>query len=82
MIAGYSILVASWKDIYSDWVTNNRSLGHWGNVNTMYKYGFLGMYGVGFSFPLLLGLPGEINTFQFKLYKLEIITFKSLNSTF
>ncbi len=37
---------------------NCRSLADVGGVSTIYKYGFLGFYGVGFGFPLLLGLPG------------------------
>ena len=41
----------------SDYVENNRSLSNFGNFETMYNYGFLASYGIGFGFPLLLDLP-------------------------
>ena len=54
---GWSIVFGSWKDILSDYVSNNRSVTNFGGAATLYKYGFLGAYGVGFGFPLLFGLP-------------------------
>ncbi|TRY75001.1 hypothetical protein TCAL_04944 [Tigriopus californicus] len=53
---GWSIVFASWKDIYSIYLFNNRTLS---TVTTsdLYIYGFLGSYGIGFGYPLLLGLP-------------------------
>lgn len=56
---GWSIVIASWKDIISDYVSNNRSTSDFGGPATLYKYGFLSTYGVGFGFPLLLGLPDD-----------------------
>ena len=58
-IQGWSIVVASWKDILSDYVENNRTLGNLGDVTVVYNYGFLFTYGIGFGFPLLLGLPED-----------------------
>lgn len=60
MTWGYAILVASWLDMYSDFVGKNRTLGNLGGKDVVYRYGFLGISGVAFSFPLLLGLPGLV----------------------
>ena len=38
---------------------NNRTLGNLGDVTVVYNYGFLFTYGIGFGFPLLLGLPED-----------------------
>lgn len=54
---GWAIVVGSWKDIASDWVINNRTFNNFGGDATLYSYGFLATYGIGFGFPLLLGLP-------------------------
>ena len=43
----------------SDYVANERTLGNMGDMTVVYNYGFLGCYGVGFGFPLLLGLPSD-----------------------
>ena len=51
--------MASWKDILSDYVANDRTLGNLGDITVIYNYGFLFTYGIGFGFPLLLGLPDE-----------------------
>jgi len=56
---GWSIVVASWKDILSDYVANDRTLGNLGDITVIYNYGFLFTYGIGFGFPLLLGLPDQ-----------------------
>jgi len=56
---GWSIVLASWKDILSDYVENKRTLGNLGDMSVVYNYGFLFTYGIGFGFPLLLGLPEE-----------------------
>lgn len=56
---GWSIMLGSWKDILSDYVENNRTLGNLGDYNVIYNYGFLASYGVGFGYPLLLGLPED-----------------------
>jgi len=56
---GWSIVIASWKDILSDYVENNRALGNLGDMTVVYNYGFLFTYGIGFGFPLLLGLPDD-----------------------
>jgi len=56
---GWSIVVGSWKDILSDYVANDRTLGNLGDMSVIYNYGFLFTYGIGFGFPLLLGLPDE-----------------------
>ena len=56
---GWSIVLASWKDIYSDFIGNNRTLGDLGSIDVVYNYAFLANYGVGFGFPLLLGLPDD-----------------------
>jgi len=58
-LLGWSIVIGSWFDIYSDFVINNRSLGNFGPIVKPYNYGFLGFYGIGFGFPLLLGLPDD-----------------------
>jgi len=65
---GWSIVLASWKDILSDYVENMRTLGNLGDMSVVYNYGFLFTYGIGFGFPLLLGLPEEkksCNRFDF-----------------
>ena len=54
---GWSILVASWKDIVSDWIINNRTLADFGGANNLFNYGFLASYGAGFGLPLVLGQP-------------------------
>ena len=51
--------MASWKDILSDYVANDRTLGNLGDITVIYNYGFLFTYGIGFGFPLLLGLPDQ-----------------------
>jgi len=56
---GWSIVIASWKDILSDYVENDRTLGNLGDMTVVYNYGFLFTYGIGFGFPLLLGLPDD-----------------------
>jgi len=56
---GWSIVIASWKDILSDYVDNDRTLGNFGDMSVVYNYAFLGAYGIGFGFPLLLGLPDD-----------------------
>lgn len=56
---GWSIVLASWKDILSDYVANDRTLGNLGDMTVVYNYGFLFTYGIGFGFPLLLGLPDD-----------------------
>jgi len=56
---GWSIVIASWKDILSDYVENDRTLGNLGDMTVVYNYGFLAAYGIGFGFPLLLGLPDD-----------------------
>jgi len=56
---GWSIVIASWKDILSDYVENDRTLGNIGDMTVVYNYGFLFTYGIGFGFPLLLGLPDD-----------------------
>ena len=47
---------------------NGRTLGNLGDMSVVYNYGFLFTYGIGFGFPLLLGLPEEkksCNRFDF-----------------
>lgn len=60
---GWAIIFASYKDIYSDWVINDRSKNDLMSDNiqaeVMYKYGFLFFYGIGFGAPLLVGLPED-----------------------
>jgi hypothetical protein len=56
---GWSVVIGSWFDIYSDFVINNRSLGNFGTYPNIYAYGGKGFYGIGFGFPLLLGLPDD-----------------------
>lgn len=54
---GWSIVVGSWLEIFSDILIFNRTKNHFGGMTTIYNYGVKGFYGVGFGFPLLLGLP-------------------------
>jgi hypothetical protein len=56
---GWSIVVGSWLDLYSDFVINNRSLGNFGSITNVYVSAGKGFYGVGFGFPLLLDLPED-----------------------
>lgn len=60
---GYAILLGAAKDIYSDWLINNRTLRDLqagGDApGVLYSYGFLATYGVGFGAPLLAGLDDE-----------------------
>lgn len=56
---GWSIVVGSWLDLYSDFVINNRSLGNFGSMTNIYVAAGKGFYGVGFGYPLLLGLPED-----------------------
>ena len=65
---GWAILVGAAKDIYSDWLINNRTkfdatggVFGVGNIESpvLYSYGFLATYGVGFGGPLLAGLPDD-----------------------
>lgn len=56
---GWSIVVGSWLDILSDYLTSDTSSGTFGVVSNIYSFGVKGFYGVGFGFPLLLGLPEE-----------------------
>ena len=66
---GWSIVVASWKEIISDYISNNRTFTNFGGVSTLYSYGFIFSYGIGFGFPLLLGLPDvelACGTYDFK----------------
>jgi hypothetical protein len=56
---GWAIVIGSWLDVYSDFVINNRSLGNFGSLTTVYANSGKGFYGVGFGFPLLLGLPED-----------------------
>ena len=56
---GWSIVIGSWLDAYSDFVINNRSLGNFGSMTNIYTYAGKTFYGVGFGFPLLLGLPED-----------------------
>ena len=42
------------KDILSDYIANNRSLTDLQDYETLYNYGFVASYGIGFGFPLLL----------------------------
>ena len=53
---GWSIVFASWKEIYGIYKTEEKTLSTLTPAD-LYTYGFLGTYGVGFGFPLLLGLP-------------------------
>jgi hypothetical protein len=56
---GWAIVIGSWLDFYSDIVINNRTLGNFGSFTNIYIYGGKAFYGVGFGFPLLLGLPED-----------------------
>ena len=77
-IQGWSIVLASWKDILSDYVANERTLGNLGDDYTVvYNYGFLFAYGIGFGYPLLLSLPEETKScgrqdFLRTLYEYEL----------
>ena len=78
IIQGWSIVLASWKDILSDYVENERTLGNLGDDYTVvYNYGFLFAYGIGFGYPLLLSLPEETKScgrqdFLRTLYEYEL----------
>lgn len=54
---GWSIVAGSWLEILSDILIFNRTSGHFGGMSNIYNYAVKGFYGVGFGFPLLLGLP-------------------------
>ncbi len=54
---GWSIVIGSWLEILADILIFNRTSGHFGGMSNIYNYGVKGFYGVGFGFPLLLGLP-------------------------
>jgi len=75
---GWSIVLASWKDILSDYIANDRTLGNLGDDYTVvYNYGFLFSYGIGFGYPLLLSLPEETKScgrqdFLNTLYEYEL----------
>ena len=52
--------MASGFDMYSDWVINDRTFSNiGGDMTVIYNYVYLGSYGIGFGFPLLLGLPDD-----------------------
>lgn len=51
-------MVASWYDILSDYIINNRTFGNL-DMTVLYKWGFIASYGIGFGYPLLLGLPDD-----------------------
>ena len=59
-IAGWSILVASWLDTYSDILINNWTLSDLGGLPVVYRYGFIVFYGIGFGFPYLLNMQDPI----------------------
>jgi len=46
-------------DFYSNFLTNNRTLGNLGTVSTYWGYGGTGFYAIGFGFPYLLDLPED-----------------------
>ena len=55
---GWGVCIASAFDIYSDFVTNNRSLGNVRSFGFLWRSMYIGAgQCVGFGFPLLLGLP-------------------------
>lgn len=56
---GWSIIVASWKDVVGEWIQNGRTFNNFGGLYTIYNYGFLFWYGWGFGLPLLVGLPKD-----------------------
>lgn len=56
-IQGWAVVFGHLKEVYSEYVTYNRSLGNMGQMTTLYEYCRLSFYGVGFGFPILLGLP-------------------------
>ncbi len=72
---GWSILYASWLDIWEDVLAHNRTFDNVAGTVTnddgtvvavaedivpfVYESGFLGFYGAGFGLPLILGLPEE-----------------------
>jgi len=59
VLQGWAIVVGSWLDMASDYFINNRTASNYGGPTNIYTYGVKGFYGVGFGFPLLLGLPEE-----------------------
>ena len=54
---GWSIVLASWKDIYSDFIGNNRTLGDLGTIDVVYNYAFLANYGIGIL--AAFAMPGD-----------------------
>ena len=57
---GYSIVAAAGADIASDWISNNYTINNFADdFKLVQSYAFLGVYGIGFGFPYLLGLPSE-----------------------
>jgi len=57
---GYSIVAAAGADIASDWISNNYTINNFADdFKLVQNYAFLGVYGIGFGFPYLLGLPSE-----------------------
>lgn len=46
--------------MYSDVLINNRTLSNLGGLTTVYRYGFIVFYGIGFGFPYLLAMPNPI----------------------
>lgn len=58
-VEGWSIIVGSWNDCIGEWLQNGRTIFNFGGVATIYNYGFLFFYGLGFGLPLLVGLPEE-----------------------
>lgn len=54
---GWSIVVGSWADVAGEWLQNRRTIADFGGIATLYIYGFMAFYGLGFGLPLLLGLP-------------------------
>ncbi len=53
---GWSIVIGSWFDILSGYLLTTGPIN---NAISIYTTGVKGFYGVGFGFPLLLGLPEE-----------------------
>ena len=53
-------MAAAGADIASDWISNNYTINNFADdFKLMQSYAFLGVYGIGFGFPYLLGLPSE-----------------------